>query len=308
MGGIRNSDMWRLQYRNNRYMSILSSKELEVRCNDILCNLTILSPVGQVSFREINAEGKYWLVAWTHVLEEFALRYGPYPSGFKNGFTKGADMVSPTFPAPPTSKVVIDAIGGVPASALYKFGKYKYLSESLKRGRFRIAPASIYNDPSLNSAVRDDELSFVISKRTMGVKFRGAHNSLRAFGRIDKKLVSNTNYYVICFATDYTLREYDDFEADACLVIKEPTRFVRDLMTVVSEKLPDFTSSASSVKYVDPLNCEELDINLYMCKHFRYTYQNEYRAIWVPKTPTSELEAISVELGSLEGYVDLLRV
>jgi hypothetical protein len=308
MNGMKNSDMWRLQYKNNRYMSILSTEELEKRCNDILCNLTILSPKGQISFREINAEGKYWLVAWTHVLEEFFLRYGPYPNGFKSGFVKNADMVSPTFPAQPMSKAAIDTIGGVPNLALYKFGKYKYLIESLKKGRFRIAPASIYNDPSLNNAVRDDELSFTISKRTMGVKFRGTQNSLKTFGRLDKKLVSNTNYYVICFATDYTLREYDDFEADACLVIKEPTRFIGDLLRVVDDRLSGFSSSASSVKYVDPLNCEESGIDLFMCKHFKYTYQNEYRAIWVPKTPTADLDVLNVDLGSLESYVELLRI
>lgn len=308
MSGISRSDMWRTQYRNNRYMSILTSKELEDRCNDVVCNLTILSPKGQLGLRDISAAGKYWMVAWTQVLEEFALRYGPYPNGFTNGFLKGADMVSPTYPAPPKSKTAIDTIGGTPSLALYKFGKYKYLIESLKFGRFRIAPASIYSDPSLNNAIRDDELSFTVSKRTMGVKFRGATDTLRAVGRLDRKLVSRTNYYVICFATDYTLREYDDFQADACLVIKKPTEFINALLMAVSKKLPGFSASASSVKYVDPLNCDESDIDLFMCKHFKYTYQNEYRAIWVPETPRENLDIVNVELGSLEEYVELLTL
>lgn len=147
---------WRAEYRKHRYMEFLSKTDLEERTKQVLSNMTILSKEGKISLHGINHTGIYWLQIWTHICEEFALRFGPYPNGFTSGFIKNAEMVNPSFPEKPKAVSAIHSIGGAKNGSLYKFGKYKYLKSMYEKGNVRIAPASYYNDPSLNSAIRDD--------------------------------------------------------------------------------------------------------------------------------------------------------
>lgn len=173
----------------------------------------------------------------------------------------------------------------------------------------RISPASSYNDPSLNKAIRDDELSFDIKRVFNNVVVLNSKRKITpTFGVVQFSLKSNTNYYVHCFSSGYNFREYDDFEADACIVIKEPRQFIKYLFKHAKKHLPNYDYFASPVKYLDPLNCEPNDVDLFYCKHFKYSYQNEFRAIWIPKNPTFKLEPIFIEIGSMEKYAKLIRI
>ena len=154
-------EFWRQQYRKDRYMEFLLSEEVEERTKDIFTNIMLLSNKGQISLHNMDGVGEYWMILFTHVLEEFQFRYGPYPNGFINGFLKSADIIKPTFPEPPKAKSAIESIGGLKPNQLYKFGKAIHLNEMFGKGKIRISPASFYNDASLNNAIRDDELSFV---------------------------------------------------------------------------------------------------------------------------------------------------
>ncbi|WJM81070.1 hypothetical protein [Pectobacterium brasiliense] len=305
---MRNQEYWELEYLNNRYMRHLSEQELQERTIDIMDNITTLTEKGQLGLHCSEESGHYWLILWTHIIKEFNLRYGPYPNGFTNGFIKNADIVKPTYPSPPNSKLAIDSIGGIERNQLYKFGRYEHLSKMFKHGIIRISPASSYNDPSLNKAIRDDELSFDINRVTNNViVLNSKRKTIPSFGVVKFSLKSNTNYYVHCFSSGYNFREYDDFEADACIVIKEPRQFIKNLFKHAKKHLPDYDYFASHVKYLDPLNCEPNDVDLFYCKHFKYSYQNEFRAIWIPKSPTFKLEPIFIEIGSMEKYAKLIR-
>jgi hypothetical protein len=144
--------------------------------------------------------GQYWMVLFTHVLEEFQYRYGPYPNGFINGFIKSADIVKPTYSKSPKSKIAIDNIGGIKSNRLYKFGKEKHLNEMIDHGKIRISTASFYSDPSLNNAIRDDELSFTIKSRTHKHIFKNKENvQIPAVGAVEFKLEAQTNYFVHVF-------------------------------------------------------------------------------------------------------------
>ncbi|MGZ8929055.1 MAG: hypothetical protein ACXW03_11425 [Methylobacter sp.] len=183
-------------------MEFLSSEELEERTKDIFTNIILLSGKGQISLHNMKGVGEYWMILFTHILEEFQYRYGPYPMGFTNGFIKTADIVKPTYPVPPKSKTAIDRIGGVKANQLYKFGKADHLNEMFERGKVRISPASFYCDPSLNNAIRDDELSFAIKSRTDRHVFKNKENvKIPAVGNVEYKLEAQTNYFVHCFSS-----------------------------------------------------------------------------------------------------------
>lgn len=306
---MTNNDFWRDVYRKHRYMEFLTDEELQVRTKDIFLNMVTLTSEGKVGLHGVNKQGKFWLSIWTHILEEFAIRYGPYPNGFTKGFMKDASIVNPTFPNIPPSKIAIDKIGGLKEGYIYKFGKKEHLDSMYKHGRIRIAPASLYNDSSLNKAIQDDELSFSVSSRSENITIKNSDNEIiPAYGNVTFHLKSTTNYYVHCFASKYTFREYDDFEANSCIVITKPRILFQKMMKAVKKKYPEFDGFASPVKYLDPLTCNPKDVEILIAKHFKYSYQNEVRTIWVPPTPMQHLELFYIEIGSMEKYARIINI
>lgn len=305
---IPRHELWRRQYQKHPYMRHLSAVELEERFKDIFNLLMILTPEGKIGVKAGNNFNETAWIKCTHVLAEMEDRYGPFPNGFRNGFIRKTDMVKPTFPEPPISKSAIDLAGGVVAGRIYKFSKKQYINEMFHYGRFRIAPASYYSDPSLNSAIRDDELVF------SGSIFSGLPGIIKPgqttppYGRIEYSVKARTNYYATCLASNYTYREFTDFEADACLIIKKPRIFTDRLIQAGTKALAGYEGFAGNVKYLDPLLCDPHKIDINFAKHFKYAYQNEYRIIWAPREPVTELEPIYLTIGSLDDIAEVITI
>ena len=303
------NEFWRLSYRKDRYMEFLSQEELEDRACDVIANMTLLSPEGKIGLHNFLEGGEYWMRVWSDVLEEFVLRHGPYPNGFTNGFVKRTALVKPTHPMTPPAKEAIDRIGGIQPGQLYKFGKREHLEPMFNKGRIRISPASFYNDPSLNPAIKDEELTFSIKIRAEEIKAEDMNgNEIPAFGNVEVSFESTTNYYVCCLAANYTLREFDDFDANCCIVISKPREFTKRLLSKVRKTKPTFRGFASHVNYIDPLNHYSGEVDVFLAKHFRYAYQNEYRIIWIPEIPKMDLEPFFVEIGDMRPYAEIVHV
>lgn len=308
MALITRHELWRRQYRERPYIKHLSDTELEERFKDIFNLLITLNSDGKIGARAGKDLDKVMWEKQTHILTEMEDRHGPFPNGFTNGFVKEANIVQPTFPLPPKSKTAIDAIGGILAGSIYKFSKKKYINEMYQEGKFRIAPASYYNDPSLNAAIRDDELVFSGSIFPGLKSFIKLYPTSPSYGRIEYSVKARTNYYVTCFASNYTYREFSDFDADACLVIKNPRAFTDRLIRAGTQTLSDHEGFAGSVKYLDPLLCDPTKIDVNFAKHFKYSYQNEYRIIWAPIEPKVVLEPIYVEIGSIADIAEIIEI
>jgi hypothetical protein len=306
---LNRGDLLRQEYRQKRYMGSLSKEDIIKRAEDIILNMTTLDPSGKVALHGINQTGHYWMEKWTHLLEEYVIRYGPYPNGFIDGSLKAAPMVNPTYPELPKSKSAIDSIGGIQDGSLYKFGKFEHLDKMFKKGIIRIAPASYYSDPSLNKAIQDDELSFTVRKRATDFVIKDKlGNKIPAFGDVKFQLTAPTNYFVHCFSSGYTFREYDDFEADTCIVINKPRKLFQKMMKAVKKTKPHFKGFSSPVKYLDPLTCSPDSINIFFAKHFSYGYQNEVRTIWLPDESINKLEPFFIDIGGMEQYAEIIQL
>jgi len=252
--------IWRQQYRAHRYMEYLSDSEVKLRGHDIFVNFLTISMEGLISPLHLDSGGEYWLILWTHILEEYQLRGLPY-DGFRKEFSAGLKFPDPTSPKVPKA---IQAIQGKPielGSFLFKFGEEIHLREILKKGRIRIAPASFYKDPSLNSAIQDNELEFTAHMHPSKVNLRIVDqttgktiNTIAPNGNISFKTVSTTDYYVFCAAASYGPRLYLDFNADSCLIIKEPNKFADKVVSQMKLRYPDWKGAFSPVAYLDPLN------------------------------------------------------
>ena len=158
----------RLQYHADRYMQHLSAQELEQRAKDIHLNQLVLEEK-KIGLHPINQEGEYWMKVFAHLLEEFKIRYGRYPAGFENDFMKEVRIPDPRLDAANKACNIVKSLKIESGKYLFKFSKLRWLEQVYRKGEIRISPAASYNDPSLNSAIQDDELRFTIQSNSLGV-------------------------------------------------------------------------------------------------------------------------------------------
>lgn len=307
--------VWRREYRARRYLERLSREELEQRAKDVFVNLHVLDEQLLYSPPPINNEGQYWMIMWTHVLEEFHIRYGPYPAGFTSGFMQSAALPEYNFEIMPKATSAAKTLKSARRSRLFKFGQHQYLRPALERGSIRVAPASSYSDSSLNPAIRDEELQVSFSAPASEVKLEAIDEKtgkskglIRPSGNVTFTLQSPTNYYVYCMASAYALRLYGDFEADACLVIHRPKEFNRKLIRGFEAAMPGWKGLTVDVNYFDPLNFNKRQSDVFALKHFRYSYQKETRLVWLPPAPEMKLDLVYLELGDLSEYCELISL
>jgi hypothetical protein len=238
------------------------------------------------------------------------LRHG----GFRVGFLRGTPIPVATWPAIPRAVRAIAGRHFEPGKYLFKFGKREHLTQSLEKGIIRLAPASSYSDPSLNYAIRDDELHFTLHVPPTDAWIQKVdEHTLKPLGERMKPLGSvsfrhsvPTDYFVYCLSMRLDFRAFDDFEADAGLVISQPKQFIERLLRAGFSKLPDWVARVGPVDYLDPFKAKRGDVRAFFAKHFRYSYQTELRIVWVPKERQKQLTPIFLEVCPLDDIAELI--
>jgi len=298
------------QYCANRYLQHLSLKDLVQRTIDVLANYYVLNEQGKIGLCPISGEGEYWATLFIHIMTEMDLRKASFP----DGFLKDAPLVKSTWPEVPKP---IKAIEGINLSDDYlvKYSKQCFLRPMFEKGELRIAPASSYNDPSLNQAQKDSELerSILLDPSETKIELVDEHTlksekRIEAIGNITATIDCTSDYYVYCLSLVYDARLFDDFEADSCVVIHEPIKFVERLYKDFAQRFPGWRGRATGVAYYDPLLIAQMPESVFFHKHFRYAYQKEYRIVLLPPKPVKRLEPFFVGLGSLEEFCDFVSL
>lgn len=304
--------MWQLEYRADRYMSHLNENELKQWTKDIFNNLLILTEDSKIGLIPVNSSHDIWMRKFQHVLEELSIRYGPYPSGFRDGFMKDVRIPRPETPLAKKAGKVVSKHRYQYSTYLVKYGKMEYLEKAFKLGDIRICPATFYDDPSLNPSIRDQELEMYIqphpSKMRMEVLDKETMKPKRIINPIGNIISANseTNYYVYCLSTVLSLRLFCDFDSDSCLIIKDVKLFIKNIFKGFRDIISGWHGVASQVKYLDPLFSTLQDIDIYLTKHFRYSYQKEFSVVWLPKQIIKDIGIISVNIKGMENYCDLI--
>jgi hypothetical protein len=305
-------EAWRHMYRSNRYCHFLAQVELNQRIRDVFLSMLRLTPEGKVGLPAMDAHGVRWMELWTHVLEEMKLRFGPHPGGFTKEILHTEPL--PDFVGP-LAKRAAGALNHLPkAGAAIKFGKPEHMEALFERGALRVQSASFYRKPSHNGAVRDDELALQVSlslNREQVIRIVSNPQDVPSdivTRRVDIRYESKTDYWLYCLTTTAEPRLFVDFEAQACVVIKDPARFRASLRSAVDAVVGTTVFRDGKVAYIDPLLPLSATIDVPMSKHFRYAYQHEYRLAWLPPSPRSDLTHLDIELGSLHDYAELIVV
>jgi hypothetical protein len=280
---MKQHEFQRQAYAKDRYMRGLSEEELDLRFADIVTNITILTPEGQIGVP--GHGGLRWWEIFTHVLEELAMRGRGMPHAATLGDRLGG-------PSPGVvklgAKLRADYPDGVPKSfKLFKYGKREHLEELFENGALLLKPASKYKDSTLNVAIADDELHFET--------IDGHRRTRYALDR---------NFYCFCSAWIHSDRLVNDFSATAVLVVHDPETFFTRLAEALKRR--NYDIHINRVTYVDPLlvGKESLD-GFPFVKHMRFAYQCEHRLIAAPPRPTFDLDEVILRMTPVKDIATL---
>ncbi len=295
---------WRKMYLSNRYLSQLKKSELESRLDDILLNMLVFSEDGLPSFNQ-TIQMKGLVERFIHLDEEGIQRGNPIP----NNLLEDASRYLCKYQ---NVRRAIKAWGNrepIMGEYLVKFSKRKYLTQMIDSGKIRVNPASFYDDPSLNQAVQDKELSQILVlpqgtnlKRKMG---SGNYKEIEGILNISLTKKSPTDFYVYCMTKLYQHRLFDDFNADACLLIYDINKFTKRFLDYLKKDYSDWLLASGEVYYYDPffpISPSNIPFN----KHFRFWYQSEYRIVFEPKNPVEILKPVDLEIGQLDDCCELI--
>lgn len=301
-------DKLRQEYAANRYLANLPLEELQKRINDIMSNIVRIDERGLIVPHKFDEGGGYWMDIFEHARHEMFLRFGPFPAGFDAGFIKQAAIPKPDLELAKRAAALLAERKFHGDRTFFKFGEVPHLRALLNEGVLRISPASVYSDPSLNHAIRDDELSVKTYPSDRPMPLQGYEPP--DFQVPGKRIISveakaPTNYYVFCLSYKYSPRLPVDFSKTGVLEIRDVLGFSKKLFEATKNLLPDWLPGLGAVTYIDPLLPRLKEPNALFCKHFRFAYQSEVRYIWIPKKPTWELPHIEVRMGNLAEHCEL---
>jgi hypothetical protein len=305
--------LWQAEYRAHRYARHLSHEELCERARDIFLNLLQVTPDAKIAIFPTTPRVPLFAEVWTHVLEELRLRNISYRDAMSSELHNLKQV--PEFVGALAQKAAsaLSTRGLASAEVFIRYSKRKYMEALLDRGSIRIQPATAYLSGTHNAAVRDDEralgMSFALSRADVLSLVRNPQDvpSEMPEQRVDVQFQSPTNYWMLCGSRSLEPRLFVDFEADACVIIRNVAEF-RSRLRAATEATLHAEMREGPVVYVDPLLPSSVRPSLCFSKHFRFAYQEEYRFVWIPRQATQKLEYVDVEVGALRDIAELIAI
>ena len=300
------SDAWRERYANSRYLEFLSVDDLQKRYVDLLDNVLAFRPDGTPHFDGLGADTG-WTRRIADVYAEVDLR------SLAAAWLKTVEQTVLDRPYANVKKAM-QAFGSrrfTPERAVIKYGRRDHMVDLLEQGRLRLTPASNYDDPSLNPAIRDAELEFC-TYLPPGTQFRielkpgsGVFEDIFRIAGLIKYTNRCENYYVFCTSATFDPRAFDDFGYDACVLIHD---FEELIERIKVQPAPARSLSAGSTVYLDPYMPHRAAPSVELMKHIRYEYQMEWRIFWTDPLPTPPLQPYFMELGNLSSFCELITL
>jgi hypothetical protein len=288
------SEAWRTEYRGFRSLDHIAGHLLRDRLTYLAENLITIEADGKEGVLPINASLWKTFVG-TH--EEALLR----------GLNISAVLDRAAIPEAegPVGAALSAAYGrrkNKRDGQFFKFGKARFLKQLVEGGNLHIRPGSSYADPSLNSAVRDNELRLDLKPPSKHLQLTLPGGIVSAPGLVQNFEIRtdyDCEFYVWCLSNGLHNRLLADFEADCVVVIYDMTEFFRSVQEAIQIVLPGWISCFCPITYLDPylIKWDQLP-PLPLGKHHRYSYQNEWRFVFHPpqKVLPGELHPIDVQL------------
>jgi hypothetical protein len=100
-------------------------------------------------------------------------------------------------------------------------------------------------------------------------------------------------------------RLFVDFNATACVIIRDRDEFRRRLKAAGAAALPGARGRDGKAIYIDPLRPRSARIDVPMSKNFKYASQAEQRFVWEPSS-TAPIACTDLKLGRLKDIAELV--
>lgn len=195
---------------------------------------------------------------------------------------------------------------------LYKFGERRNIHSLAHRGNLYLSPASKYADRSYSAGIYDPKELVLEQRLPEGVEFEAFDGQTGESKGILKPISVGpmvarlqSNYYVFCMSYRYGTDLYAEFNADTCLVITDPDRFINQACKAIMAALPGWAVDAGTARYQSPnvfYSMYPTNQDVYYGKQNEYTHQCEIRIVCTPPSPIRTLDPKIVCVGDLYGY------
>jgi len=295
--------VWRREYYNYPYLILETDEHIIERFSDLMSNIVDISSDCKIVPTPGMENDARFMRFFTEIIEETNWRgaltpdvarkaTNPISAYFRDGIPLGCRMFGDR--------------QHIPGKWIVKYSKAAYVKDMLKFGRFRISPASEYSKGSYIKAIKDLETARPYKLKALSDLLKGG-DTVEARGMTMK--IQNgfipmefmvDDYFLFSSCKEIDRRMPTDFEADAALIVKNRSEFVKRLKRAMLEQFPTWQFLEGEVYYYDPYNDIPSSRNQEFWKHFSYSYQKEHRCVLRPRRQHfGELAPFFVELGLL---------
>ncbi|WP_136658786.1 hypothetical protein [Nitratireductor sp. XY-223] len=310
-GTLKRHETWRHEYASFPYLLGAPDDRLCSRFKDVFINQTELNSDAKIGPLPIGEEHDF-MPKFTHLLEEYGLRTGGHPPSEVIAAAR-APAVKYFENGEPIATKIFQGYAAPTTPFTVKYGRREFLEPMLRTGRLRICPASYYNDVSHNAAVKDDEIHRTFFIPTFRERLKGIHHMVFQGHRIeygDDDIVvpvEAPDYFLLSLCDSIYYRMPTDFDADAALIIREPTKFAQRVISAFLARYSDWKPHYGPVTYYDPYRDYTKMRVHQMSKHFGYAYQREVRIVMEAlRTPRQTLQPEFFDIGPMGDYAELL--
>jgi len=195
---------------------------------------------------------------------------------------------------------------------LYKFGERMNIHGLAHRGNLYLSPASKYADRSYGAGVFDPHELVLEQRLPQEIEFEAfdgktgeSKGTLKPLSVGPMVATLQSNYYVFCMTYRYSTDLYAEFNADTCLVITDPDRFMNQACKAIMAALPGWAVDAGTARYRSPsafYSMYPTNQDVYYGKRAEYSHQREIRIVCTPPSPIRTLDPKIVCIGDLYGY------
>ena len=297
----RRQDIWYLRYYHQPYMSTFTAEQFNSRWVDIQDNLTKLSSDLKISPADARKK-PIWIERFTDLIAESQFR-GGIPSSLDRG------ILVEQFAKNTSTKIKHIDLNLWEKNYVFKFGQKKYNQQALHQGKIRFVRSGRYSANDMNKAQQDDENLFTFSVMPAFLKDLDGMSGLTSFDKsalengIQVEFSSQSDYLVWCAAASYDPRLPYAFKADSVLIIKDRQRFEKDVRAALLDYYEKYYVRTSQIKYLDPYIDLTTKLDVPFTKHFRFSYQNEYRIVAEGAAIPEEL---FIDIPNLKNYAELI--
>jgi len=272
-GKLTRYETWYLGYYMQPYMHKITKDEFLRRWADIWDNMTIITDENKISVVDVHKDDS-WMIRFAELLAESQFRGGvPKNTVAHDTIIKNISLNSFKHPDKSVREL----------SYIFRFGQLAHLQQMKEEGIIRLANSKTYKSCSMNHGQKDDENSFTFTVFPELLNNLDGQTGLANIDPITPQDIFKIthqhpqDYLMWCASHYYDFRIPHAFKAEAVAIITNPKKFKKDVGKAL--RLQNLIPAVRKVGYFDPYLDLETKLDVRFSKHFRFSYQNEFRVV-----------------------------